>query len=172
MSQTRLGLSYLRSRSFALKIADSLSHSTKWVFLMQIFPCHYWLAKIKKYFQKCPCQNFQLQFQKPLFRMSRRATSRPISTRGYSGRSSKKNRNETCTMEIFDRRIEKLRWTKVEMVSTFRLTILFAEFFDQSNHRISPASFEFYLGKQEFLSAFSQLNQTMWRSKQHFRRKF
>ena len=34
---------------------------------------------------------------------------------------------------------------KVEMVSTFRLTtILFAEFFGQSNLRISPASLDFF----------------------------
>ena len=34
---------------------------------------------------------------------------------------------------------------KVGIVSTFSLTILFEEFFDQSNRRISPASLEVFL---------------------------
>ena len=48
---------------------------------------------------------------------------------------------------------------KVEMVSTFRLTILFAEFFGQSNRRISPASLEFYFeSRSSFLDSRDEIN--------------
>ena len=45
------------------------------------------------------------------------------------------------------------------MVSTFRLTILFVEFFGQSNGRISPASHEFYFeSRSSFLDSRDEIN--------------
>ena len=54
---------------------------------------------------------------------------------------------------------KKFAGRKVEMVSTFRLTILFDEFFGQSNRRISPASLEFYFeSRSSFLDSRDEIN--------------
>ena len=85
---------------------------------------------------------------------------RLTSTRRFSGRSSNKNSLRHMRSEKFLITASKnFAGRKVEMVSTSGLTTVFAEFFDQSSCRISPARTNFILeSKSSFSHSLDEIN--------------